>query len=103
MKRLIPTGLTLAASLLLASSAIAAEMPDIDIEYEKFTLDNGLTVVVHEDRKAPIVAVSVWYHVGSKNEPPGKTGFARNREMAILTAAEAHPSRVPGRNTGRVR
>jgi len=54
----------------------ATGMPKIDIPFEKFTLDNGLRVIVHEDRKAPIVAVSVWYHVGSKDEPAGKTGFA---------------------------
>ena len=48
----------------------------IDIPYTKFVLDNGLTLIVHEDHKAPIVAVNVWYHVGSKNEKPGKTGFA---------------------------
>ncbi|MDG1463007.1 MAG: hypothetical protein P8R04_05495, partial [Gammaproteobacteria bacterium] len=38
------------------------------IPYELFTLSNGLTLIVHEDKKAPIVAVNVWYHVGSKNE-----------------------------------
>ena len=63
MKRILFTGLV-AGSLLLAGFAFAAEMPDIDIPYEKFHLDNGLTVVVHEDHKAPIVAVSIWYHVG---------------------------------------
>jgi zinc protease len=41
---------------------------EIDIPYQKFVLKNGLTVIVHEDHKAPIVAVNVWYHVGSKNE-----------------------------------
>ena len=40
---------------------------DIDIPYEKFVLNNGLTLLVHEDHKAPIAAVNVWYHVGSKN------------------------------------
>ena len=49
---------------------------DIDIPYTKFVLENGLRVIVHEDHKAPIVAVNVWYHVGSKNENPGRTGFA---------------------------
>ncbi|MDP9415241.1 MAG: hypothetical protein M3Q08_14400, partial [Pseudomonadota bacterium] len=44
----------------------------VDIPYETFTLDNGLRVIVHEDHKAPVVAVSVWYHVGSKDEPKGK-------------------------------
>src|SRR5580698_3822471 len=47
----------------------------IDIPYQKFVLDNGLTVIVHEDHKAPIVAVNMWYDVGSKNEKTGKTGF----------------------------
>ena len=46
------------------------------IKYEQFTLKNGLKVVVNEDRKAPVVAVNVWYHVGSKDEPQGKSGFA---------------------------
>ena len=50
------------------------EIPEI--KFDKFILDNGLTVVVHEDRKVPMVAVNVWYHVGSKNEVEGKTGFA---------------------------
>ena len=47
-----------------------------DIAYTRFTLPNGLTVIVHEDHKAPVVAVSIWYHIGSADEPKGKTGFA---------------------------
>ncbi|MEJ2385669.1 MAG: hypothetical protein P8Y54_15025, partial [Xanthomonadales bacterium] len=62
MQRFLSAGLLALASAVLCGPALAADMPDIDIEYEKFTLDNGLTVVVHEDRKAPIVAVSIWYH-----------------------------------------
>ena len=51
--------------------------PDnVDVPYKKFVLDNGLRLIVHEDHKAPIVAVNIWYHVGSKNEKPGKSGFA---------------------------
>ena len=46
---------------------------EIDIPFHKFVLNNGLTLLVHEDHKAPIVAVNVWYHVGSKNEKPGNT------------------------------
>ncbi|HKZ73420.1 MAG TPA: pitrilysin family protein, partial [Steroidobacteraceae bacterium] len=53
-----------------------------------FRLDNGLTVIVHEDRKAPIVAVNVWYHVGSKNEKPGKTGFAHLFEHLMFQGTE---------------
>lgn len=76
--------------LLLGAPAYAAEMPDIAIEYDKFTLDNGLTVIVHEDRKAPIVAVSVWYKVGSKDEPEGKTGFAHLFEHLMFNGSENH-------------
>src|SRR5688572_32199583 len=56
--------------------AVQQLLDRVTIPYETFTLDNGLRVVVHEDRKAPVVAVSVWYNVGSKDEPPGRTGFA---------------------------
>ncbi|WP_017931746.1 M16 family metallopeptidase [Robiginitomaculum antarcticum] len=62
--------------------------PDIDIPYETFTLDNGLRVVVHEDRKTPTVAVSVWYNVGSKDERPGKTGFAHLFEHLMFNGSE---------------
>ena len=61
---------------------------EIDIPYEKFVLDNGLTLIVHEDKKAPIVAVNVWYHVGSKNEPFGKTGFAHLFEHLMFNGSE---------------
>ena len=59
-----------------------------DIPYQKFTLDNGLTLIVHEDHKAPIVAVNVWYHVGSKNEKPGRTGFAHLFEHLMFNGSE---------------
>ncbi|HEX9208830.1 MAG TPA: pitrilysin family protein [Steroidobacteraceae bacterium] len=58
------------------------------IPFEKFILPNGLTVIVHTDRKAPIVAVNVWYHVGSKNEKPGKTGFAHLFEHLMFQGTE---------------
>lgn len=64
------------------------EMPAVDIPYERFTLDNGLTVVVHEDRKAPVVAVAVWYGVGSRDEPAGKTGFAHLFEHLMFNGTE---------------
>jgi zinc protease len=62
----------------------------IDIPFEKFQLDNGLTVVVHEDHKAPVVAVSVWYHVGSADEPARKTGFAHLFEHLMFSGSENH-------------
>ena len=59
-----------------------------DIPFEKFVLDNGLTLIVHEDHKAPIVSVNIWYHVGSKNEPAGKSGFAHLFEHLMFNGSE---------------
>ena len=64
---------------------------EVDIPYQRFVLDNGLTVIVHEDHKAPIVAVNVWYHVGSKNEKPGKTGFAHLFEHLMFGGSQHAP------------
>ena len=61
---------------------------EINIPYERFVLPNGLTLLVHEDHKAPIVAVNVWYHVGSKNEKPGKSGFAHLFEHLMFNGSE---------------
>src|SRR3984885_3737623 len=63
----------------------------LEIPCEQFVLDNGLTVVVHEDHKAPIVALNIWYHVGSKNEKPGKTGFAHLFEHLMFGGSEHLP------------
>ena len=61
---------------------------DIDLPFTKRTLANGLDVIVHEDRHVPIVAVNVWYHVGSKNERPGRTGFAHLFEHLMFEGSE---------------
>jgi zinc protease len=76
--------------LLLFVSAMGglAQAQDIDIPYQKFVLGNGLTLIVHEDHKAPIVAVNLWYHVGSKNEKPGKTGFAHLFEHLMFGGSQ---------------
>jgi len=67
----------------------AASLSDLpEIKYETFKLDNGLTVIVHEDKKVPMVAVNVWYHVGSKNEKEGKTGFAHLFEHLMFNGTE---------------
>jgi zinc protease len=63
-------------------------IPIPDIQYTKFVLSNGLTVLVHEDHKTPIVAVDTWYHVGSKNEKVGKTGFAHLFEHLMFSGSE---------------
>lgn len=74
-------------SLLLAGTVWAADA-EIDIPFQKFVLDNGLTLIVHEDHKAPIVAVNTWYHVGSKNEKVGRTGFAHLFEHLMFNGSE---------------
>ena len=63
----------------------------LEIPCEHFVLDNGLSVIVHEDRKTPIVAINIWYHVGSKNERPGKTGFAHLFEHLMFGGSEHVP------------
>jgi len=65
-----------------------AKSSDVEIPYTKHTLDNGLRVIIHEDRKAPIVAVSIWYNVGSKDEPEGRTGFAHLFEHLMFNGSE---------------
>ena len=68
--------LLLASFLALAAPAPAQTPAPLQIEYSSFTLRNGLHVILHEDHSVPIVSVNVWYHVGSANERPGRTGFA---------------------------
>src|SRR4051794_31624929 len=78
--------LTLATTGLRGAESITDV--NLDIPYTKFVLKNGLTLILHEDHKAPIVAVNLWYHVGSKNEKPGKTGFAHLFEHLMFTGSE---------------
>ncbi|HZO23427.1 MAG TPA: pitrilysin family protein [Steroidobacteraceae bacterium] len=67
-----------------------SDLPDLDIPSRRYVLGNGLTLIVHEDHKAPVVAVDVWYHVGSKDERPGRTGFAHLFEHLMFTSSEDH-------------
>ena len=80
----------LAASLgaAAATKPAPATLPAVDIPYTKYVLDNGLTLIVHEDHKAPVVAVNIWYHVGSKDERPGRTGFAHLFEHLMFNGSE---------------
>src|SRR5690606_18996282 len=66
-------------------------LAEVSIPYQEFTLPNGLRVIVHEDHKAPIVAVNIWYHVGSLNEPAGRSGFAHLFEHLMFNGSENHP------------
>ncbi|MDB4903255.1 MAG: peptidase [Mucilaginibacter sp.] len=77
-------------TLLFAQTNVPKKYPEIDIPYRKFVLKNGLRLIVHEDHKAPIASFNVWYHVGSKNEKPGKTGFAHLFEHLMFEGSEHH-------------
>ncbi len=76
----------------LQGAPVADLVARVDIPWSRFQLDNGLTVIVHEDRKAPVVAVSVWYNVGSKDEPAGSTGFAHLFEHLMFGGSENSPT-----------
>jgi zinc protease len=76
------------AAVAMFTLGALAQAQDIDIAYQKFVLNNGLTLIVHEDHKAPIVAVNLWYHVGSKNEKVGRTGFAHLFEHLMFGGSQ---------------
>lgn len=88
---LVAAGPALAKAKAGDPAPISELVKAVDIPYQSFTLDNGLRVIVHEDRKAPVVAVSVWYRVGSKHEPKGKTGFAHLFEHLMFNGSENAP------------
>jgi zinc protease len=93
MSRTISPGLS--ALVLLALTAAGApaqeegERVDVHIPYTQFTLGNGLNVIFHRDASLPVASVNLWYHVGSKNERPGRTGFAHLFEH-IMFEGSAH-------------
>ena len=66
----------------------ASVTPDLDLAFERHTLDNGLRVILHQDPALPLVAINLWYHVGSKNERPGRTGFAHLFEHMLFQGSE---------------
>ena len=93
------------ALLVVPALVFADELPPLTIE--TFTLPNGLNVILHEDHDLPVVAVDVWYHVGSKNEKPGRTGFAHLFEHMMFQGSEHHDTdyflplqRIGGRVNG---
>lgn len=113
--RHLSTALAGASLLALAAPAYAQSQPAaaepapvaeltkaVDIPYQAFTLKNGLRVYVHTDRKAPVVAVSVWYDVGAKHEPKGKSGFAHLFEHLMYNGSENAPGEFfePLKNVG---
>src|ERR1700754_956994 len=81
-------GLGAVAAPAVFSAPASQAVPDIP--FQRFTLPNGLTVGVHEDHKAPVVAVSIWSHVGPGNEPARKTAFAHHFENLMFSGSENH-------------
>jgi zinc protease len=73
------------------AAPVPALVREVKIPHREFKLANGLTVLVHEDRKAPVVGVAMWYNVGSKDEPKGKTGFAHLFEHLMFNGSENLP------------
>src|SRR3954447_8978868 len=67
-----------------------------DLKVETYTLPNGLTVILHEDHTTPFVGVNLWYKVGSKDEKPGRTGFAHLFEHLMFQGSKNHDSEYFG-------
>src|SRR2546422_7442045 len=89
----------LAAMLLAASQRPSAAVRPPKLQYQMSTLPNGLTVILEEDHSTPIVHLQLWYHVGSKNEKPGRTGFAHLFEHLMFKGSknvepESHTSLI---------
>jgi zinc protease len=85
MKKLTSLFVLLSALTLVAQTP-AADIPKLDIE--KYTLPNGLEVILSEDHRVPLVGVDLWYHVGPANEPPGRTGFAHLFEHMMFQGSK---------------
>jgi len=88
------TALTLAAGAAVLAGLTAGPLAaqDLHVPYQSFTLANGLKVLVHEDHAVPIVAVDTWYHVGSADERPGRTGFAHLFEHLMFMGSQHVPT-----------
>jgi zinc protease len=81
--------LSLAAPL--AAQSPAPQPPALQVPFRQFQLANGLNVILHQDKTVPVVAVNVWYHVGSANEKPGRTGFAHLFEHLMFEGSKNVP------------
>jgi zinc protease len=89
MKRLLPAAAFLAVLILATVASGAEKLPEM--KFEKYELPNGLDVILYEDHSLPTVAVNIWYHVGSKNEKRGRTGFAHLFEHMMFGGSEHLP------------
>jgi zinc protease len=90
VRRLVAAGVALAVAALAAPTL--ADPPPVKLAIERYVLDNGLEVVLNEDHRTPVVAVSIWYRVGSKDDPPGRNGFAHLFEHLMFRGSKNVPS-----------
>src|SRR5438309_1392291 len=90
-KSFVLAAVALAAAAFSAPSAADAPTAKIAMPFEKYTLANGLEVILHSDKRTPIVTVNLWYHVGSKEEAPGKNGFAHLFEHVMFQGSKHVP------------
>ena len=77
---------------LLSASPLPLAAQNLRVPYQMFTLPNGLQVILHEDHSVPVVAVNTWFHVGSGDEQPGRTGFAHLFEHIMFMGSEHVPT-----------
>jgi zinc protease len=82
----------MATALALVATLAAPAAARLKVPYQSFTLDNGLQVIVHEDHSVPILSVNTWYHVGSSDEKPGRTGFAHLFEHIMFMGSQNVPT-----------
>src|SRR4030095_3667963 len=76
------------AQLPTPTSQVPNSQAPLEVPYRQFTLANGLNVILHQDKSVPSVTVNVWYHVGSANEKPGRTGFAHLFEHLMFEGSK---------------
>ncbi len=76
---------------MLSAAALATSAPEVKVPFERYVLPNGLRVILHVDRSSPLVAVNLWYHVGSKDEKAGRTGFAHLFEHLMFMGSKNAP------------
>ena len=88
----IATATAVVLGLWSACPPVRLSAQSLRVPYQTFTLPNGLQVIVHEDHSVPVVAVNTWYHVGSSDEKPGRTGFAHLFEHIMFMGSQHVPT-----------
>src|SRR3981081_1774791 len=88
----LATAIAVVLGALCARPPLRLSAQSLRVPYQTFTLANGLKVILHEDNSLPVVAVNVWYHVGSSDEKPGRTGFAHLFEHVMFMGSQHVPT-----------